>query len=55
MKLPKINFKELEKFKKQNFEERLKNIDLYVKWLKKTPNKEWSKEQKKILTIKSLT
>ena len=53
MKLPKVDLKEFEEFKKQNFKERLKNIDRYVEWLKKTPNKEWSKEQKKILTIKN--
>ncbi|MFP4112512.1 MAG: hypothetical protein ACLFPQ_05765 [Candidatus Woesearchaeota archaeon] len=49
MKLPNINLKELEKEKKKNFEERLRFIDNYVEWLKKTPNKKWSKQQKKIV------
>ena len=53
MKLPKIDLKELEKDQKRNFKERLKFIDFYTEWLKKTPNKEWSSEQKKILTIKN--
>ncbi len=29
-----VNLKELEDMKKKNFEERLKFIELYVKWLK---------------------
>ncbi len=41
--------KEMEEEKKKNFEERMHFIDLYVKWLKKTPNKVWSKQQKKII------
>jgi hypothetical protein len=49
MKLPKINLKELEKMKKENFEDRLKFIDKYTEWLKKTSNKEWSSQQKKII------
>ncbi len=49
MKLPKIDLKELENIKKQNFKERLKFIDEYTKWLKKTPNKEWSSQQKDIV------
>lgn len=51
MKLPKVDFKAFEEFKKKNFEERLKNIDRYVEWLKKTSNKEWSSQVKNILTI----
>jgi hypothetical protein len=49
MKLPKIDLKELEKFKEENFKERLKFIDQYTEWLKKTPNKVWSSQQKKII------
>ncbi len=30
----KIDLKELERMKEKNFEERLKFIELYVKWLK---------------------
>jgi len=49
MKLPKINLEELEKMKKENFEDRLKFIDKYTEWLKKASNKEWSSQQKKII------
>jgi len=42
----KINLKELEEDKKRNFEDRLKFIDLYVEWLRKTHNKIWSGQQK---------
>jgi hypothetical protein len=45
----KINLKELEDDKKRNFEDRLKFIDLYVEWLKKTPNEVWSKQQKELI------
>ena len=44
-----INIYELEKEKEKNFEERLKFIDSYVEWMKKTPNKEWSIQQKKVV------
>jgi hypothetical protein len=47
--LLKIDLEELEKDKQRNFQERLKFIDLYVKWLKKTPNKEWSRQQNELL------
>ena len=49
MKTPEIDLKELEKMKKDNFQQRLEFIDKYVKWLKKTPNKKWSKQQKKLI------
>ncbi len=49
MKLPTIDLKELKKQKEKNFEERLQFIDMYVEWLKKTPNKVWSKQQKEII------
>ena len=45
----KTNFKELKNDKRRNFEERLKFIDLYVAWLKKTPNKVWSRQQKALI------
>ncbi len=41
----KINLCELHEEKKKNFEERLKFIDRYVEWLKKTHNREWSRQQ----------
>jgi len=49
MKTPKIDLKELDKMKKENFQQRLEFIDMYVKWLKKTPNKEWSRQQKELI------
>lgn len=42
----KLDLKDLEADKKRNFEERLAFIDLYVEWLKKTPNKDWSRQHK---------
>jgi len=39
----KIDLQELKKEKKKNFEERLRFIDNYVEWLKRTPNCEWSR------------
>jgi len=39
-----IDLKELNKKKKQNTKERLEFIDMYVDWLKKTPNELWSKQ-----------
>ena len=50
MKIPKkIDLKKLDEAKKRNFEERIKFIDQYAEWLKKTPNKVWSKQQKSII------
>ncbi|MBW2968857.1 hypothetical protein KY314_01940 [Candidatus Woesearchaeota archaeon] len=49
MKLPKINLKELEKFKEKNFRERLEFIDKYVEWIKKQPNKKWSSQHKDLI------
>jgi len=49
MNAPHIDLKELEKMKKDNFRQRLEFIDKYVKWLKKTSNKKWSKQQKKLI------
>ena len=45
----KFNLKELEKQKKENFKERLEFIKKYAEWIKKTPNKIWSKRQKEFL------
>ena len=44
-----IDLKELEEHRRRNFEERLRFIDLYVEWLKMTPNRVWSKQQKELL------
>jgi len=49
MKIPnKIDLKEMQKAKEKNFEERIKFIEEYAEWVKKTPNKIWSKQQKKL-------
>lgn len=45
----KLDLKDLEADKRRNFEERLAFIDLYVEWLKKTPNKVWSKQHKEFV------
>ena len=47
--LPKIDLKELVEEKKRNFQQRLEFIDWYAEWLKKTPNKKWSKAQKVVV------
>ena len=49
MNTPHIDLKELKKFKEENFKERLEFIERYTEWLKKTPNKKWSNNQKKII------
>ena len=49
MKLPDIDLEELKRFKENNFKERLKFIDFYVDWLKKTSNKKRSAQQKKLM------
>ena len=49
MKTPDIDLKELKKVKDENFKERLDFIDKYTKWLKKSPNKRWSSQHKKII------
>ncbi|MCK5291102.1 MAG: hypothetical protein KAR39_03680 [Thermoplasmata archaeon] len=45
----KLDLEDLEADKKRNFEERLAFIDLYVEWLKKTPNKVWSRQHKEFI------
>ena len=37
--------------KRRNLEEKLKFIDLYVEWLKKTPNEVWSRKQNELIDI----
>ncbi len=49
MKTPTIDLKELQKSKEENFKERLKFIDKYTDWLKKSSNKKWSSQQNKII------
>ncbi len=49
MNLPNIDLKELKKQKEENFKDRLKFIEMYAEWLKKSPNKKWSSEQENII------
>ena len=49
MKTPNINIDELRAQKEENFRERLKFIEQYVRWLKKNPNKKWSGQQKTVI------
>jgi len=41
----KIDLEALERWKEKNRQERLKFIEEYARWLKKTPNKERSEQQ----------
>ncbi len=45
----KINLRELRKKRERNFEERLKFIDYWVDYIKKTPNEIWSAQQKELI------
>jgi hypothetical protein len=45
----KVDLEKLKKFKERNFEERLEFIRKYAEWMKKTPNKVWSAQQKKVV------
>jgi len=47
--LTKKDLLELEEEKKSNRKQRMDFIDLYCAWLKKTPNKVWSKQQNKLI------
>ena len=49
LRLTKKDLKELEEEKERNFRQRLEFIDLYTDWLKKTPNKKWSRQQNKLI------
>jgi len=49
LKLTKKDLKELEKEIASNRKQRMEFIDMYAEWLKKTPNKVWSRQQNKLL------
>ena len=49
MEIPDFDLEELKAAKEKNLKDRLKFIDQYAEWVKKTPNKEWSKQQKKLI------
>ncbi len=39
----------VEEDRKKNFEQRLRYIEEYADWVKNTPNKVWSKQQKEMI------
>ncbi len=45
----KVDLKELKKFKSQNAKERLEFIDLWVEYIKKHKDEEWSEQQKTLI------
>ena len=49
MNLPNVDLEELRRFKEKNFQERLKFIEMYCEWIKKTPNKIWTSQHKKFI------
>lgn len=49
MRLPKIDIKELERAKEENFRERLEFLDKYADWVKNTKNSTWSSAQKALV------
>ena len=49
LKLTKEDLKELEEEKERNRQQRMEFVDMYAEWLKKTPNKEWSRQQNKLI------
>lgn len=49
LKLTKADLKEIDEEIALNKKQRMEFIDMYAKWLKKTPNKVWSRQQKKLL------
>jgi len=47
--IPKIDLKELDEEKERNRKQRLEFVKQYAEWLKRTPNRKWSKEQKVVV------
>lgn len=45
----KFDKREFEDFKRRNFQGRLKFIDFLADYIRKTPNKVWSKQQAKLI------
>lgn len=48
-KFPKIDLAELKKEMELNRRQRIEFVKMYAEWLKKTPNKVWSRQQNKLL------
>jgi len=49
LRLTKKDLEELEEEKQRNRKQRMEFVNMYADWLKKTPNKVWSKQQAKYL------
>ena len=49
LKLTKKDLKDLKEEMKRNRKQRMEFVNMYAKWLKKTPNNVWSKQQVKYL------
>ena len=49
LKLTKKDLIELKEEMKRNRKQRMEFVNMYADWLKKTPNKVWSKQQVKYL------
>lgn len=49
MRLPDVDLDEFDKISEKNRMERLRFIDQYTEWLKKTPDREWSAQQKDLM------
>ena len=49
MKNPKIDLNYIKKQKSKDFKERLEFVKRYAEWVKKTPNKIWSAQQKELI------
>jgi len=47
--VPNIDLKELDEEIESNRKQRLEFVKQYAKWLKKTPNKKWSKQQNTLI------
>jgi len=47
LKLTEKDLKELNEEMKKNQEQRMSFVKKYAEWIKKTPNKTWSKQQSK--------
>lgn len=49
LRLTKKDLKELKEEMKRNRQQRMEFVNMYANWIKKTPNKVWSKQQVKYL------
>ncbi len=49
LRLSKKDLKELDEEIKRNRKQRMEFVNFYAKWLLKAPNKEWSRQQNKLI------